>query len=205
MNLGLFIVIYFSTDIHITFLLSKTRSGSEPLLTISKHSVGSRSFVCCFVSTHPTMQVSTRKPCDVGLGTEAHIFIHHINPTMYPHVSTIKPCLPPYFPLSLGAPAHRAPALPGCLATPNCVGFMDFTSPVVGEAATEQAANNLANTVFAPQRLLGATWMRPFFKGGSSCGGTKTEHSFGSNGCFPNEVLFWESIHCFGGSCESTV
>lgn len=46
----------------------------------------------------------------------------------------------------------------GCLATPNCVGFMDCTSPVVGEAATEQASNNLANTIFAPQRLLGVTW-----------------------------------------------
>lgn len=50
----------------------------------------------------------------------------------------------------------------GCLATPNCVGFMDFTSPVVGEAATEQAAHNLANTVFAPHRLLGASYDSPW-------------------------------------------
>jgi len=50
----------------------------------------------------------------------------------------------------------------GCLATPNCVGFMDCTSPVVGEAATEQASNNLANTIFAPQRLLGASFDSPW-------------------------------------------
>eukprot|EP00438_Fugacium_kawagutii_P013050 Skav235117 [mRNA] locus=scaffold3581:178430:191097:- [translate_table: standard] len=66
----------------------------------------------------------------------------------------------PWFP---GADmAQVALGYPGCLATPNCVGFMDFTSPVVGEAAMEQAHHNLANTVFAPQRLLGASYDSPW-------------------------------------------
>ncbi|CAJ1398855.1 unnamed protein product [Effrenium voratum] len=50
----------------------------------------------------------------------------------------------------------------GCLATPNCVGFLDCTGPVVGEAAVEQASANLANTIFAPQRLLGASFDSPW-------------------------------------------
>ncbi|CAE7582812.1 HSP70-2 [Symbiodinium sp. CCMP2592] len=50
----------------------------------------------------------------------------------------------------------------GCLATPNCIGFLDCTGPVVGDAAAEQAAVNLKNTIFAPQRLLGAAYDSPW-------------------------------------------
>ena len=50
----------------------------------------------------------------------------------------------------------------GCLATPTCVGFLDCTATVVGEAAVEQAAVNLPNTIFAPQRLLGAAYDSPW-------------------------------------------
>ena len=50
----------------------------------------------------------------------------------------------------------------GCLATPNCIGFLDCTGPVVGDAAAEQAAANLKNTIFAPQRLLGASFDSPW-------------------------------------------
>ena len=85
---------------------------------------------------------------------------------------------------------------------------MDFTSPVVGEAATEQAAHNLANTVFAPQRLLGATWCDACrdWLGGSCCGTNIFCIAGEQMDVFQMRRIFFGSytsgILCFGGSCE---
>eukprot|EP00931_Biecheleriopsis_adriatica_P105392 TRINITY_DN79951_c0_g1_i1.p1 TRINITY_DN79951_c0_g1~~TRINITY_DN79951_c0_g1_i1.p1 ORF type:complete len:518 (-),score=79.47 TRINITY_DN79951_c0_g1_i1:49-1554(-) len=54
------------------------------------------------------------------------------------------------------------PSASGSLSTPSCVAFMSCTSPVVGEGAVEQAADNLENTIFAPQSLLGASYDSPW-------------------------------------------
>eukprot|EP00401_Gymnodinium_catenatum_P006409 CAMPEP_0117562462 /NCGR_PEP_ID=MMETSP0784-20121206/54969_1 /TAXON_ID=39447 /ORGANISM="" /LENGTH=539 /DNA_ID=CAMNT_0005360033 /DNA_START=136 /DNA_END=1755 /DNA_ORIENTATION=+ len=51
----------------------------------------------------------------------------------------------------------------GRLATPSCVAFTD-TCVLVGEAAQEQADTNPANTIFAPQRLIGDTFANPWIQ-----------------------------------------
>eukprot|EP00930_Biecheleria_cincta_P001163 TRINITY_DN102329_c0_g1_i1.p1 TRINITY_DN102329_c0_g1~~TRINITY_DN102329_c0_g1_i1.p1 ORF type:complete len:500 (-),score=75.74 TRINITY_DN102329_c0_g1_i1:79-1578(-) len=50
----------------------------------------------------------------------------------------------------------------GSLATPTCVAFLEHTSPVVGDLALEQATRDLDTCIFAPQRLLGASFGSPW-------------------------------------------
>lgn len=96
----------------------------------------------------------------------------HLGPTFWP-TSPMRQASPAAVGIDLGTSSCRiglwrdgdvliVPNDSGCLATPSCVGFSDFTAPVVGEAAVEQAASNLPNTVFAPQKLLGASFESPW-------------------------------------------
>lgn len=72
----------------------------------------------------------------------------------------------------------------GCLATPTCVAFLDHASPVVGDLAVEQASKDLENCIFAPQRLLGASFNSPWVQRHLAAGPPRLEKGEDDTVCY---------------------